>query len=331
MSRRKAKKARKIKKYLFLVFWAVLAIAIFALLLFITWKASIVMVAQREIYAFPENAKPGDTLLIKASGEYPLVDASFNNQSINFYRNGQNEDWTAFLGVDAGLVPGKYKITAKAGSDKMEREINVESKEFPSSNIPVTKELQSKGFTAQKAVENIVKNDNPALVEVLEKITPAPYFSGPFSFPLKKMQIGGLDFGKFVKVKSGQLQHLGVDLKASVGTKVYAVNDGKVVFAKELKNYGKTVVIDHGLGIFSLYLHLDQFLVAQDQHVQKDYVIGLSGDTGYSTAPHLHFSIKNNNTRVDPVAFIKTTQMADESLNLANIQRAFLKLLNINN
>jgi murein DD-endopeptidase MepM/ murein hydrolase activator NlpD len=104
----------------------------------------------------------------------------------------------------------------------------------------------------------------------------------------------------------GYMQHFGVDLAAKKDTEVFAINDGRVVLAENLSNYGKTIIIDHGLGIFSLYLHLDNFDVSVDQLVKNGQKIGLSGDTGASTGPHLHFSIRNSGSRVDPLLFIQT-------------------------
>jgi murein DD-endopeptidase MepM/ murein hydrolase activator NlpD len=97
-------------------------------------------------------------------------------------------------------------------------------------------------------------------------------------------------------------------LDAQTGTKVYAVNDGKVVLTYDFIDYGKTIVIDHGLGIFSLYLHLDKFNSQEGQKVKQGDVIAYSGNTGYSIAPHLHFSIKLNGASVDPLNFIEITK-----------------------
>jgi murein DD-endopeptidase MepM/ murein hydrolase activator NlpD len=81
-----------------------------------------------------------------------------------------------------------------------------------------------------------------------------------------------------------------------------------VRFAKELDIYGKTLIIDHGLGIFSLYLHLNQFKVLQEEQVKRGDTIALSGSTGYSITPHLHFSIKVKGVSVDPLRFIEITR-----------------------
>ena len=124
---------------------------------------------------------------------------------------------------------------------------------------------------------------------------------------MKKIQVVG-DFGNIRKSESSSIQHLGVDLKADTGTPVYAVNDGVVRFSEDLNTYGKTLIIDHGLGIFSLYLHLNEFKVFSEQRIEQDDIMGFSGNTGYSIAPHLHFSIKVNGANIDPLKFIDLTE-----------------------
>ena len=86
-----------------------------------------------------------------------------------------------------------------------------------------------------------------------------------------------------------------------------SVNDGVVRFSGELENFGKTVVIDHGAGIFSAYLHLSETLVGAGQPVKKGKIIGRVGSSGeYSIEPHLHFSIKIRGSSVDPRRFLDT-------------------------
>lgn len=319
-----SKKSKKRKLHHILILPAVLTIAFFALLFFIFWQAS--FVPEHNIYVSSENPKQGDTILIKISGKYPEITGEFGNEKIDFFRNGVHSNWIAFLGIDVKIIPGKYKIIINVPFGKIEKEINVLPKDFPSVGIFISKELVGKGFTPDKINSNIVNSDNPALNKILEKFTPQPYFNDSFSFPLNLVQKSGLDFGEFIKNKDYLLQHLGIDLRAPLGTKIYATNNGKVVLTENLANYGKTVVIDHGLGIFSLYLHLDEYKVYAGQIVKKGQIIGLSGNTGYSAAAHLHFSIRDNRAKVDPLLFIEATQQTNDNFNLANLQKAFLKI-----
>jgi len=121
---------------------------------------------------------------------------------------------------------------------------------------------------------------------------------------LKEMKVEGA-FGNIRKSENVSIQHLGVDLAADIGNEVYAIGDGFVRFSQELPTYGKTLMIDHGLGIFSLYLHLKEFKVLNGMKVKGGDVIGLSGNTGYAITPHLHFSVKINGLNIDPLRFIE--------------------------
>lgn len=95
--------------------------------------------------------------------------------------------------------------------------------------------------------------------------------------------------------------HMGVDLASVAHAPVPAANSGKVVFAEPLGIYGRSVVIDHGFGLFSLYAHLNSIEVQQGQGVEKDDIIGHTGVTGLAGGDHLHFGIMVHNTFVNPV------------------------------
>ena len=104
------------------------------------------------------------------------------------------------------------------------------------------------------------------------------------------------------------LFHTGSDLRAPVGNIVKAVNRGKVVLvAKRFKREGNMIIINHGLGIFSVYMHLSKMNVKKGAIVEKGQYIGLSGKTGAGVRePHLHFNIRIKDTYVDPLKFIDT-------------------------
>jgi hypothetical protein len=95
--------------------------------------------------------------------------------------------------------------------------------------------------------------------------------------------------------------HHGVDLRAPMRTEIYAIADGTVIFAGNNGGYGKTVKIDHGNGIVSLYGHCSWLNVRKGDKVTQGRVIALSGNTGMSTGPHLHFGIYVNGGSIDPL------------------------------
>jgi murein DD-endopeptidase MepM/ murein hydrolase activator NlpD len=101
-----------------------------------------------------------------------------------------------------------------------------------------------------------------------------------------------MDFGEQVYI-NGKFNgsHFGIDYKAPRNSEVYATFEGRVVWAGETPSYGNVVIIDHGYGIFSTYLHLEKILVEKNKEVEKGEKIALVGSTGVSAGPHLHFSL----------------------------------------
>jgi murein DD-endopeptidase MepM/ murein hydrolase activator NlpD len=99
--------------------------------------------------------------------------------------------------------------------------------------------------------------------------------------------------------------HTGVDIGVPSGSKVVAANAGKVLKAVYDSAYGNYILIDHGGGKATLYAHLSRFKVKSGDTVTRGQLIALSGSTGYSTGPHLHFEIRINGKTVDPMTYFK--------------------------
>ncbi|MFH1575891.1 MAG: CapA family protein [Candidatus Nealsonbacteria bacterium] len=250
----------------------------------------------------------GETLLIEIKNIERLkeITGEFNSKEIKFFK--ANEKILGLAGITAKTTPGSYKLKLTfPDGNKIEKQIQVTDADFKVTVLYFTPELEEQGYNATSVVQTIASNDGVKIYQAMEVSSASPYFDQSFTYPLEKIVNVGV-FGSIRKSGNNSLQHLGVDLDADMDTPVYAINDGVVKGVLDLINYGNTVIIDHGLGIFSLYLHLNEFKVAVGQKIKKDQIIGLSGNTGYSIAPHLHFSIKLNGSSVDPLKFIKTAQ-----------------------
>jgi murein DD-endopeptidase MepM/ murein hydrolase activator NlpD len=99
--------------------------------------------------------------------------------------------------------------------------------------------------------------------------------------------------------------HAGIDIPAPTGTNIIAASAGRVAFAGTQGGYGRTVIIDHGGGIMTLYAHNSQLLVSEGDQVTQGKVIAKAGSTGMSTGPHLHFEVRENGKYVDPMPWLK--------------------------
>ena len=105
----------------------------------------------------------------------------------------------------------------------------------------------------------------------------------------------------YIGVRIDHLDHVGFDLASVKHYPIEASNNGIIRYATNLGIYGKTVLIDHGCGLFSLYGHLSSISVEQDQEVNKGDIIGLSGSTGLAAGDHLHFGLFLQGIPVNPV------------------------------
>lgn len=136
-------------------------------------------------------------------------------------------------------------------------------------------------------------------------VTERSYFLGIFlSLPVKNGILSSLYGRRTNPFTSDEEFHGGIDIAVPIGTEVYAVKDGIVVFTGEADVYGKIIIISHDGYYQSVYGHLSLINVEKDQAVKRDQMIGLSGNSGLSTGPHLHFEIRKESGSVDPGLYI---------------------------
>jgi len=258
---------------------------------------------KKEIHLSTKELEQGDALVIKIKTQLPKEPiGKLGVSKIVFLKI--DDGWLGILGIDAKEKPGKYDLILKfPDGSQFKEKIEIKKTDFPTKELLLTKELLKKGYTPLAISKNIKNKENPTIAKIIKIYTKEVYFNQPFTYPLKEIKIAG-DFGDFRKEKNIVLQHLGVDLDVKIGTPVFAINDGICQFSKELPNYGKTIIIDHGFGIYSLYLHLNEFKILEGERVKRGDIMGFSGNTGYSIEPHLHFSVKINGQSVDPLRFI---------------------------
>jgi murein DD-endopeptidase MepM/ murein hydrolase activator NlpD len=132
-----------------------------------------------------------------------------------------------------------------------------------------------------------------------KKEAPLVFSSQGFQWPLKRVEVTSY-FGK-----RGKSHHEGLDLRAALGTKVYAVQDGLVLYTgTKIRGYGKMVVLRHSNRIASIYAHNSSFFVHRGQKVKRGDLIALSGATGRVRGPHLHFEIRQGVVAIDPLKYL---------------------------
>ncbi|MEA2109877.1 MAG: M23 family metallopeptidase [Pseudomonadota bacterium] len=153
-----------------------------------------------------------------------------------------------------------------------------------------------------------IKNDRICLRRIYSSSKAVIRFSHPFIRPLKSTIVTPFGRRRFLN-DIPKSPHGGIDLRGKTGTPVPATAGGKVAFSGKLYYSGNAVIIDHGLDVFSLYLHLDTLSVAEGDQVNQGQIVGKLGSTGRVTGPHLHWGIKINGIFVDPLEFINESRL----------------------
>jgi murein DD-endopeptidase MepM/ murein hydrolase activator NlpD len=248
----------------------------------------------------PDVISPGDPFVVKVTGvdDEHVPTASLKKKTFPFSRYG-DDGFVGIGAVDVTTKPGAYYLTVRVGTIKKNIKLTVERTVFKTQKLTLPKDKVS---LSRKDTER-VKRENRKLKELFSKVTDR-IWHGEFIMPLPN-EIS-TDFGT-QRILNGKWKvvHKGLDIRGQEGEEIKAANDGRVVLAEELFYGGNTVVLDHGQGVYTVYMHLSQFAVEQNESVSKGDGIGLVGMTGRSTGPHLHFGVKVMSLNANPVSFTK--------------------------
>lgn len=182
---------------------------------------------------------------------------------------------------------------------------------MPEFNIDVAPDSETPMVDKFLKVNRELRNSNgKQLLEIVSETDKKLYWKGAFlRLPHSARKANFADHRNYQYKDHiiDQQVHLGIDLASVAHSPVPSSNSGKVVFTGHLGIYGKTVVIDHGFGVFSTYSHLSAFSVKKGQMVSKGETIGRTGSTGLAGGDHLHFGIMVHNTFVNPVEWWDAT------------------------
>ncbi|MBN1566701.1 MAG: peptidoglycan DD-metalloendopeptidase family protein [Acidobacteria bacterium] len=253
------------------------------------------------------SLQPGEAVLVEMQSSQPLQNLhveAFGRQFPAFPENGKMV-WTGILGIDLEIKPGRYAMTVKGaasdGSSVTARKyLQIIGKKFPARHLSVDEKFVSPGKKALARIEAERKKVNA----IFASVTPEKIWSGRFEPPVPGKVIS--EFGKR-SIYNGKPRspHSGVDLKGATGTPIRAPNAARVVLAEDLYYSGNTIILDHGLGLFSYLAHLSEYLVKEGDRVKPGDLIGKVGATGRVTGPHLHWTVRLIGTRVDPLSLIE--------------------------
>ncbi len=241
-----------------------------------------------------------------AAGEKPVLRAEFDGLELPVYSVGEGL-FEGIVGVpfDYRLGETAVKVVASTGDDESDQVLSLPFTVLEGDYGSETLKVSPRHVNPSKKDLARIKRDIEETREIYRRVTPKRYWTGKgFIYPVDSLITS--PYGK-KRLFNGEMQsyHQGIDMRAPTGTPIRAAGAGKVVLAKDLFFSGRTVILDHGYGLFSIYAHMSKLLVKKGQEVQAGKVVGLSGMTGRSSGPHLHFGTIIHKVKVDPVEFIK--------------------------
>lgn len=265
--------------------------------------------AAMEIRHRERSLQPGEVVLLTASENVPLrrAEARAFGRTFPLYPTEDPRIWSGLVGIDLETRPGAYELEVsaepEAGAPVTGKvQLRVLAKQFPTRRLTV----DEKFVTPPPEVEDRIRREAARITAIHASVTPERLWGGVFRRPVPAEP--GSSFGKrSILNRKPRSPHSGVDFSVPEGTEVRAPNSGRVVLAADLYYTGLTVILDHGLGMFSLFAHLAKIDVGEGELVRPGSLVGRVGMTGRSTGPHLHWSVRLVQSRVDPMALISVT------------------------
>jgi len=246
------------------------------------------------------GVQPGEIVMLAVTPAAPVtaVAAHAFDRDWPGYRSDDGT-WRVLLAVDLDTTPGRHSVTVDAGSTVLTHQLEVEPREFQTRQLTV----EPRYVDPPADVLDRIIGEAAMLNAVWESSPAEPLWSGAFRRPVPHRANSA--FGSR-SVFNGQARspHGGADFLSPAGTPIEAPNAGRVVVAEDLYYTGQTVAIDHGLGLVSLFAHLSRIDVALGDSVTPGQVVGLVGSTGRVTGPHLHWTLRLNAVRVDPLSLL---------------------------
>jgi murein DD-endopeptidase MepM/ murein hydrolase activator NlpD len=240
-----------------------------------------------------------------ATSEGGRPEGTWLGQELQLFRGSDGREWYALAGVDVQAQVGSSNLqistrTAAGATIDLSRTVEILPAHYRTSALTVAPKFVEPGpeeMTRIKA-ERALKN------KVFATSATAPLWSGDFRAPVHAAPTDSFGTRRIFNGKLASI-HQGMDFRAATGTPVRAGNSGVVVLAQALYYEGNCVVIDHGLGLFTISMHLSRIDVHEGDHVTVGQLVGLSGATGRVTGPHLHWAVRWRNAYLDPAKMLR--------------------------
>jgi len=291
---------------------------VFLTLFFVSFSGFL-SAADLEVSHRARALQPGEVVLIRVYGKAALGlrRARLGERSFPLVETAPGR-WLGLVGLDLSEKAGPHRIRFEGSNGILPAEsyvLEVLSKEFPVRRLQVDSKYVSPPPDTMKRI----KEERELVGSIFQHVSESRYWRGPFIAPVSGEVISS--FGKR-SILNGvpRSPHSGTDFRSARGTDIRSPNHGRVVLVRNLYFAGNTVIIDHGLGLYSYFAHLSAFNVKPGDRVEKGQVIGKVGATGRVTGPHLHWSLRLNGARVDPISLVEVLSDFVDPLTVNRIQ-----------
>lgn len=269
--------------------------------------------ASWSVHVQPARVVNGGPVLfqVKPPANLQSLSAKWLGHDLTFSFDSNTKSWFALAGTSMETAPGAYTLELSgetAAGKAPAKEISYASKfkivsgKYP--KIEAKLNVESKFTEPTPEQQKQIATGQEIKKDYLNRVTPDREWRSSFSTPAVAAISDVFGSERIFNGKTSS-PHLGLDFRVPSGTPVAAMNDGTVLLARPLFFEGNFVVIDHGQGLLTLYLHLSEFRVKEGDKVKRGDIIGLSGGTGRATGPHLHVAVRWQGTYLDPAALLK--------------------------
>jgi len=259
-----------------------------------------------EISLTPNAVVAGAPELIRvAAPDAAQVDGDWLGRKIEFFRAKDGRTWLALAGVDVEAPVGSSMLhigvkIAGGETRDLSKPVEIHAAHYRTETINVEPKFVEPRPEELKRIEA----ESALKEKVFGASLAEPVWNGDFRAPVAARPTDSFGVRRTFNGKLASI-HKGMDFRAASGTPVHAANSGVVVLARPLYYEGNCVVIDHGLGLFTLSMHLSRIDVHEGARVVKGQRLGLSGATGRVTGPHLHWAVRWQGAYLDPAQLLK--------------------------
>jgi murein DD-endopeptidase MepM/ murein hydrolase activator NlpD len=253
--------------------------------------------------------QPGDVVRVVVTPpfEATAVEGRWGDRRVPFVRES-DDTWFTLLGIDVAETPGRraLRVSASSGSDvpvEHDEVLEVAPKAVRTRRLRVN----PKFVTPPRRVWPRIEQETALLNELFARTSSDRWWRDGAVRPVEGVAVSGFGVRSILNGRN-RGPHNGLDLAAGTGTPVHAPTPGVVVYAREFYYSGNTVILDHGLGLYSTMAHLSAIDVQEGQRVDQGALLGKVGATGRVTGPHLHWAVRLHGARVDPLSLLEVLQ-----------------------